>query len=233
MYIFIITLCICLISMNSCMDFNYNKTVGTVLFSDMDLTRMCWTREDIALLEARMTFQVLLLLYCIIKIILTYKSFQDILPSSHILNVQDENYIQMLMEYFHGVFGVIQGLTTGKAKHIMLMAVSDTMGGYLNSFILPLTKRAFYAGTVSYAGAKKMYDLFDELKSFLKTNGQGWGKPETDFADIPLVVSTKFTCFQNKSQVSLDFYSKPAVNYNIHYQNYFIVHLPSLWCPHR
>lgn len=43
--------------------------------------------------------------------------------------------------------------------------------------VLPIAKYAFYAGTLNYENTLKLYQLFDELKCFLRTNGDGWEKP--------------------------------------------------------
>lgn len=45
--------------------------------------------------------------------------------------------------------------------------------------VLPLAKYAYYIGNIDYESVKKLYELFEELKCFLRTNGQGWAAPIT------------------------------------------------------
>lgn len=47
----------------------------------------------------------------------------------------------------------------------------------MNSLVLPIAKYSFYAGNINYESAEKLFQLFDELKCFLRTGGQGWKKP--------------------------------------------------------
>lgn len=81
------------------------------------------------------------------------------------------------MDYFHICLECVRKLSIGKTKHLMLKALADTMGGYLKVHILPLTKHSYYAGNIKYRNAKRLYELFEELKSFLHTNGDGWRSP--------------------------------------------------------
>lgn len=43
--------------------------------------------------------------------------------------------------------------------------------------MLPIAKYAYYAGLIDYDSMATLLGLFDELKWFLRTNGQGWAKP--------------------------------------------------------
>lgn len=47
----------------------------------------------------------------------------------------------------------------------------------MNHVVLPVAKYAYYSGTLNYENTQKLYQLFDELKCFLRTNGEGWEKP--------------------------------------------------------
>ncbi|KAL0117743.1 hypothetical protein PUN28_008858 [Cardiocondyla obscurior] len=96
------------------------------------------------------------------------------------------------MDYFHICFESVRQLSVGKTKHLMLKALADTLGGYLQAYILPITKRSYYAGNIKYRNAKMLFELFDELKIFLRTNGAGWAKPSQDFTNIripPIVIT--------------------------------------------
>lgn len=59
----------------------------------------------------------------------------------------------------------------------MLLALTDLLGGFLHHAVLPMARKAFYAGAVDYAYMEKLIQLYEELKWFLRTNGQGWTKP--------------------------------------------------------
>ncbi|XP_025074841.1 uncharacterized protein LOC105430139 [Pogonomyrmex barbatus] len=118
--------------------------------------------------------------------------FQDILPHVNVIDPQNDQYIAHLMDYFHICLESVRRLTVGKTKHLMLKALADTLGGYLQVYILPLTKHSYYAGNIKYRNAKMLFELFDELKVFLRTNGAGWSKPSRDFANIripPIVIT--------------------------------------------
>lgn len=81
------------------------------------------------------------------------------------------------MDYMDVCLEAVRGLTSGKTKHLVLKALADTLAGYLRVYILPMTKRSYYAGNIKYRKAKRLFDLYDELKVFLRSNGAGWRKP--------------------------------------------------------
>ena len=97
------------------------------------------------------------------------------------------------MDYFHICLECVRKLSIGKTKHLMLKALADTMGGYLKVYILPLTKHSFYAGNIKYRNARRLFELFEELKNFLHTNGDGWRKPTlvgSNHVKIPPIIIT-------------------------------------------
>lgn len=51
------------------------------------------------------------------------------------------------------------------------------LGGYLRHGILPIARQAFYAGLVDYYAMEKLIELYEEVKWYLRTNGQGWARP--------------------------------------------------------
>ncbi|XP_048505399.1 uncharacterized protein LOC105693136 isoform X2 [Athalia rosae] len=96
------------------------------------------------------------------------------------------------MDYFHICLECVRKLSIGKTKHLMLKALADTMGGYLQAYVLPLTRRSYYAGNIKYKNAKRLFELFDELKNFLHTNGMGWLKSNVDKKHVktpPIVIT--------------------------------------------
>lgn len=83
--------------------------VGTVLFTDADNTKQCWTAEGIALLTSRMILE-------------------DVLPAPKVLAVSSEEFVGDLIEYFRLVLEVVRQVTYGKTKHVVLLALTDLLG---------------------------------------------------------------------------------------------------------
>ncbi|KAI4496379.1 hypothetical protein M0804_000189 [Polistes exclamans] len=150
-----------------------NENIGTVLFERGDCMKRCWTNEEFTILNSR-------------------RMFQDILPKVNIIDYQNDQYIALLMDYFHICFESVRKLSIGKSKHLMLKALADVMGGYLRAYILPLTKQSYYAGNIKYHNARKLFELYDELKDFLHTNGFGWSKPRPEITPtkMSLIITT-------------------------------------------
>ncbi|KAJ8667060.1 hypothetical protein QAD02_008722 [Eretmocerus hayati] len=149
--------------------------VGTVLFEQGSLRSHCWTEEESVILSSRRTFQ-------------------QLLPKMETPNIHDDQYIASLLNYFEISFENVNNKTNGKIRHLMLKSLSDVIGGYLNTYIVPVTKVSFYAGTVKYCNTKKTIELLNELKHFLHTDGGGWRKPmdlEMYINVTPIAVSNK------------------------------------------
>ncbi|KAK2578761.1 hypothetical protein KPH14_008867 [Odynerus spinipes] len=142
------------------------ENIGTVLFERGDCAKRCWSTEEFTILNSR-------------------RMFQDILPKVKVIDYQNDQYIALLMDYFHVCLETVRKLSIGKTKHLMLKALADAMGGYLRAYILPLTKQSYYAGNIKYHNARKLFELYDELMDFLHTNGAGWSKSRRE------IVSTK------------------------------------------
>ncbi|KAB0791483.1 hypothetical protein PPYR_03283 [Photinus pyralis] len=134
-----------------------NLNVGTVLFTESDIAKECWSSDDVALLTTRMFLE-------------------DILPDTHSLNIHDNMYVNDLVEYFRLLLDIVRKDTHGKANQITLHALIDALGGYLYRYVLPTARYSYYAGYINYGSIEKLGKLFDELKCFLRTNGRGWIK---------------------------------------------------------
>ncbi|XP_050449684.1 uncharacterized protein LOC126850583 [Cataglyphis hispanica] len=173
--------------------FKRDHNIGTVLFERNDYGKQCWTSEEFAILNSR-------------------RMFQDILPQVKVIDSQNDQYIAHLMDYFHICLESVQKLSVGKTKHLMLKALADTLGGYLRVYILPITRRSYYAGNIKYRNAKMLFELFDELKIFLRTNGAGWSKPSQDVENIkipPIVITPPKTSIACNG----------LITYSTHYNN--------------
>lgn len=83
--------------------------IGTVLFTHADSRRECYSADEVALLTSRMMFQ-------------------DLLPTEDELQIQCNENIMDLIEYFRIALSVVRCLTFGRTKHIILMAITDTLG---------------------------------------------------------------------------------------------------------
>lgn len=91
--------------------------VGTVLFTTADNLRKCWSEEEVATLTSRMFFE-------------------DILPCDSGFNIQDENFILSLIDYFQMVAQRVKSAADGKTGHILLRSLSDCLGERLVKLFL-------------------------------------------------------------------------------------------------
>ncbi|XP_017760316.1 PREDICTED: uncharacterized protein LOC108550911 [Eufriesea mexicana] len=118
------------------------------------------------------------------------------------------------MDYFHICLESVRKLSIGKTKHLMLKTLADTMGGYLQVYILPLTRHSYYAGNIKYRNARKLFELYDQLKLFLKSNGAGWLSPSKEIRHakiLPILITSP------RSPVACDgiiTYPASSVGYN-------------------
>lgn len=136
----------------------HSNGIGTVLFTAADEFKQCWSPDEIAILTARMIME-------------------DLLPDVAILNIDSNGYADDIVGYFRLLIEVVKKSTHGRKKRITLLVLTDILGGYLQFAVLPIARRAFYAGLIDYNSMEKLIQLFEELKWFLRTNGQGWSKP--------------------------------------------------------
>ncbi|CAG5059325.1 unnamed protein product [Parnassius apollo] len=70
--------------------------------------------------------------------------------------------------------------TDDQVNNIVTTAMSDTLGGFLKAWILPITKFAFYGGTVSKESALRMFNFYHDIKKYLDTDGSGWCEPNLE-----------------------------------------------------
>lgn len=83
--------------------------VGTVLFTQMDMHRSCWTIESIAVLTTRMMLE-------------------DLMPAVDRIVIENNDFINNLMGYFKEIARVIRERANGRKKHIILLAFTDVLG---------------------------------------------------------------------------------------------------------
>ncbi|XP_066155926.1 uncharacterized protein [Euwallacea fornicatus] len=134
-----------------------NSGTGTVLFNPTDVTKSCWAQEEIAVLTARIIFE-------------------DLMPDPKRISVQCNKDIEDLVEYFKLVIDNVRIKANARKRHLLLLALTDLLGGFLHHAFLPMARKAFYAGAVDYVYMEKLIQLHEELKWFLRTSGQSWTK---------------------------------------------------------
>lgn len=144
--------------------------VGTVLYSAKDCSKKNWNKDELALIHAR--------IYA-----------QKLLPPVNNGVVVNEEYVKSLLNYFKEIYKTVN-LENRDAEigETMNAAVSDALGGFLKSWLLPITKFAFYGGTVSKESAQRTVSFYDDIKNFLRSDGGGWRIPK--LADLKHVAIT-------------------------------------------
>ncbi|KAJ8889051.1 hypothetical protein PR048_008545 [Dryococelus australis] len=134
--------------------------VGTALFREPDITKKFWTKEamaalqELALLDARCTMQ-------------------DLIPAKP-MDTQTDAYISELTAYFRKSAEITQKSTEGRVRTLMLMALYDVIGGYLRAYALPVSRLAYYAGTVRYHHVEVLNNVYNQIKTCLRTDGSTW-----------------------------------------------------------
>lgn len=140
----------------------YGTNVGTVLFKAADFNRQAWTCDALSLLVAR-------------------KYFQKLIPPTDVMPTVNDDYAKSLLTYFIDAY---KNLNTGSKNvddnKILTIALSDTIGGYLKNWVLPAMRYGFYSGTVNYEEANNLFLFYEEIKMYLKTDGEGWRTPNED-----------------------------------------------------
>lgn len=144
--------------------------VGTNLFEGESVcAEVCLSTESVALLTAR-------------------KEFENLLPKSLPKTLMDDELIMSLMQYFYGAKQVILRMCTGKQKDLSEKAFYDTLGGYLQWYVIPVVKNSFYAGLVCLKIAKNVIEVYKQCKICLNTNGNGWKTPINDFTEFEISI---------------------------------------------
>ena len=119
-----------LVLLFTCVSCKKHVNVGTVLFAASDAHKDCWSADSLALLTSRMILE-------------------SVLPAENSVNVNNDQFVREMVAYFRLTLDVIRENTSGKTKHIMLMALTDVLGNLcsvlvLNSCTANVTKRAHF-----------------------------------------------------------------------------------------
>ncbi|XP_014256921.1 uncharacterized protein LOC106670818 [Cimex lectularius] len=129
-----------------------SPNVRTVLFRNADCFKECWNNDEIILLYSR-------------------RLFQAVLPKRMPVRTS------FLIKYIKLCLGVIKKMELSKRVHYLMMsAMADVFGGYLQAFGIPLAIAEYYEGANSYHETKQADELLTEFKKLLSTNGGSWTK---------------------------------------------------------
>ncbi|CAG9566364.1 unnamed protein product [Danaus chrysippus] len=161
---------------------NESPNVGTVLFKHSDSNSKRWTRSRISLLQAR-------------------KHFQKLIPSAYLAGTINERYVANLFQYFQTSYTTVKREVKNPAMYnIMNIALSDALGGYLKLWVLPITKYAYYGGTVSLERAASIFQVYDDIKAKLKTDGRGWRSPNENLLNsVAINIASPMHFFYTRS----------------------------------
>ncbi|XP_039232860.1 uncharacterized protein LOC6538292 isoform X2 [Drosophila yakuba] len=133
--------------------------LGTNLFGNY--RKNCFSAEDIALISARQDFELLV-----------PKSF----PSS----ILTDSVVYMLLRYFNTVNQIVKRMSDEDTRLILQRAFYDALGGYLRYYLLPMAQLSFYAGRIKLNTVERMVNIYQQCKTTLNTNGNGWKTPHKD-----------------------------------------------------
>lgn len=68
-------------------------------------------------------------------------------------------------------------MTSDGLMRLTQKAFYDTLGGYLNYYMVPVAKYSYYAGQISLRTVQQVLILHQQCKNLLNTNGNGWKTP--------------------------------------------------------
>ncbi|XP_047505559.1 uncharacterized protein LOC125050044 [Pieris napi] len=201
-----------------CQSYIRQPNVGTVLFSPKDLHKHRWTQSELASLRAR-------------------RHFQNLIPSPKLTHSISDEYLSHLVNYVENCYTtVIDEAVNPTEKDLMTNALSDVVGGYLKVWVLPITKYAYYGGTISPINAIKLFQMYDNIKQSLKTDGRTWSNPNADSLQTVTIniASNPHEWFARSTRESCDnlsYYEKtdkgltiplPYINWDLFPQTMFI-----------
>ncbi|XP_064073086.1 uncharacterized protein LOC135193642 [Vanessa tameamea] len=136
-----------------------SPNVGTVLFTQSDLKKKHWSKDKIKLLQAR-------------------KHIQGLIPYPYTFGTINEDYLNMLLTYFKESFRTVKReIKNSEINNMMNMALSDAIGGYFKVWVLPITKFAYYGGTISMDKTINVFKVYEDIKRNLNTDGHSWRNP--------------------------------------------------------
>ncbi|KAG8330125.1 hypothetical protein J6590_070106 [Homalodisca vitripennis] len=135
----------------------------TVLFKETDLMTRCWSLYEVNLLLNR-------------------RVMQDLVPR------KIPKDLPMLLRYLKNVEEIILEIPAGINQTLVMSAMADVIGAYLQAIVIPIANEAYYAGNVDYSTVYELHGLLDKWKWYLSTNGGTWSQ-DCDMSKIPTKVA--------------------------------------------
>ncbi|XP_030032219.1 uncharacterized protein LOC115448799 [Manduca sexta] len=136
-----------------------SKNVGSTLFYNRNLRTQCWNEDDVARLRARKTFETLI----------PYPVNPDKVNS---------RYIKNTLRYFRTTLSFVEKDIDKHTAMLLKDALADVLGAHMRSEMLPTVRFAYYAGYIPYRYARCLENFYEEIKTYLNTQGLGWKRPE-------------------------------------------------------
>ncbi|XP_043656798.1 uncharacterized protein LOC122622435 isoform X2 [Drosophila teissieri] len=133
--------------------------LGTNLFGNY--RKNCFSAEDIALISAR-------------------KDFELLVPKSFPSSMLTDSIVYMLLRYFNTVNQIVKRMSDEDTRLILQRAFYDALGGYLRYYLLPMAQLSFYAGRIKLNTVERLVNIYQQCKTTLNTNGNGWRTPHKD-----------------------------------------------------
>uniref|UniRef100_A0A1A9WFB6 Uncharacterized protein n=1 Tax=Glossina brevipalpis TaxID=37001 RepID=A0A1A9WFB6_9MUSC len=133
--------------------------LGTNLFGNV--RKKCFSLEEVALLSAR-------------------RDFEYLIPKEYPESLLNDRFVTILMKYFYSIHEMISDMSNEESKGVTQRAFYDTLGGYLNYYLVPVSKYSFYAGQISLQTVENVILLHRNCKKYLNVNGNGWKPPMKD-----------------------------------------------------
>lgn len=133
--------------------------LGTNLFGNY--RKNCFSTEDIAIISAR-------------------KDFELLVPKSFPQSLLTDSLVYMLLRYFNTVNQIVKRMSDDDTRLIMQRAFYDALGGYLRYYLVPMAQLSFYAGRIKLNTVERLVNIYQQCKTTLNTNGNGWRAPDKD-----------------------------------------------------
>ncbi|XP_075148558.1 uncharacterized protein LOC142222342 isoform X2 [Haematobia irritans] len=164
--------------------------LGTNLFGISP--KECFTLEDVQTLILRRDFEILI-------------------PKDLPQCLLNDQFIMLLLDYFKNCHRLIT--TTKLSKNLSEQIFFDTLGSYLNYYLVPIAKYSYYAGIASLDAVQSVMRLYEQCKYVLNTNGNGWKEPSEDiFNQLKMIQIQPLKGAENNGY---DGYTNPCFNLNM------------------
>ncbi|XP_073816571.1 uncharacterized protein [Musca autumnalis] len=119
-------------------------------------------------------------------------STPNLIPKDLPKTLLTDEILMVIMDYFETCHQLITTMAAFEDSNNLLEKIFfDTLGGYLNYYLLPIAKYSYYAGLTSLQVVENILNLYQQCKNRLNTNGNGWKEPWMDLLNDLDVVEIK------------------------------------------